>query len=466
MPLPENYVDNLPDNPMGQVDAADMNAITSAINTLVGTNYHVDDYGSDPTGATSSDAAVAAARAALGNDRGTLLFGTGTYQLSTPITPFGPGQNVLGCSIASTLIKFDGTGALIRAFDSRPYIDLANQHENTAGAGYGGRFAGFTIDGDGSGAASYGLHIGDFTGVEIDVAVLNFVGGASAGLYLDNTVTWCLDARVKARIFNCTSDVIFNGGGFNDFTGDYDFDVSVEPNQSAVVVRNSARLAACRLRLFGICRSGDPNVGAAILVGATDTDNASIDDAELMVSMHTSGAVGIGHKTLSVGDVASVSGYGVLDFVRGDVDWVAADLDNVIFGGSINTETAAATRLSREGLRCRGLLTNSPGAMDSATAVISLTGNRIWVRLTNGAHTVSIKAADAAALAQGGQSIEFDLFIQQPASGAAATCTWPGDWHWLDVTAPTLETGNNAVNHIRVVSVDGDNFYAQHLGHY
>jgi hypothetical protein len=54
--------------------------------------YLVDAYGADPTGASASDTAVAAAIAALATDHGIVEFGIGTYRLDSTQTLAHAGQ--------------------------------------------------------------------------------------------------------------------------------------------------------------------------------------------------------------------------------------------------------------------------------------------------------------------------------------------------------------------------------------
>ena len=75
----------------------------------------------------------------------------------------------------------------------------------------------------------------------------------------------------------------------------------------------------------------------------------------------------------------------------------------------------------------------------TATTTVSWAdGNVQYVRLTSGAQTFTFNNPKAGA--------RYLLILQQPASGAAATASWPAAVAWKDATAITLSTGNNDVD--------------------
>ena len=75
--------------------------------------FNVDDYGADPTGATNSNAAITAARTALGTEPGLIVFGVGTYLFTNGLnvengTELGLNQGVMGQGASLTTVKFNG----------------------------------------------------------------------------------------------------------------------------------------------------------------------------------------------------------------------------------------------------------------------------------------------------------------------------------------------------------------------
>ena len=76
-------------------------------------HFNVDDYGADPTGATNSNAAITAARTALGTEPGLIVFGVGTYLFTNGLnvengTELGLNQGVMGQGASLTTVKFNG----------------------------------------------------------------------------------------------------------------------------------------------------------------------------------------------------------------------------------------------------------------------------------------------------------------------------------------------------------------------
>jgi len=80
----------------------------------------------------------------------------------------------------------------------------------------------------------------------------------------------------------------------------------------------------------------------------------------------------------------------------------------------------------------------------TATTTLSFAnGNVQYIRLTSGAQTLTLQNPKA-----GGR---YMLILQQPASGAAATISWPSTVSWSDGTAVTLSTDANDVDIIGCV---------------
>ena len=75
----------------------------------------------------------------------------------------------------------------------------------------------------------------------------------------------------------------------------------------------------------------------------------------------------------------------------------------------------------------------------TATTTISwANGNVQYIRLTSGAQTFTFANPKAGA--------RYLLIVQQPASGAAGTASWPAAVVWKDGTAVVLSTTNSDVD--------------------
>lgn len=85
----------------------------------------------------------------------------------------------------------------------------------------------------------------------------------------------------------------------------------------------------------------------------------------------------------------------------------------------------------------------------SATPIVA-------VQLQNGANILTALNAVAGAPPN-------RITLVQPTTGAAGTVTWPGNFVWPGGVAPTLSTGNSAVDMLDFVS-DGTNIYLRVLG--
>ena len=93
-------------------------------------------------------------------------------------------------------------------------------------------------------------------------------------------------------------------------------------------------------------------------------------------------------------------------------------------------------------------------------------GNIIWtlnanpivvVTLANGSNILSVVNQVA------GTPAPYRITLVQPATGAAGTVVWPASFVFPGGVAPTLSTGNNAVDLLSFVS-DGANMYIYTLG--
>jgi hypothetical protein len=276
---------------------------------------YVNDHGADPTGATFSDTAVAAAVTALGSSPGAIVFGPGTYKIANSVGTFGAGQSIIGQGRGLTTLSFHGTGDVMWV-----------KGTSTTNPPAGGVISGLTIDGAsaGTGASSAGIHAGDIFGLKIDnVLVQNFTVTGSKGIWFDDRVAWMERSDVSAVVINCTTCVLFDGstqtGLFPSFDySRYNFEIVPFANQNGVTLTGNAQWAGCQVRIIGNPQAGSSNTGAILTVGTSGTDGSQIaGGTSLAISMECDGTSGqVGHAAINVGSDASLIAFGTLNFAN------------------------------------------------------------------------------------------------------------------------------------------------------
>ena len=438
------------------------------------TTYYVDNYGSDPTGQSSSDAAVQAALTAMGANPGVLRFGSGVYLLSQTVT-VGPYQSVIGDSPGLTVLKYSGNSDAIRARDTRAFTagTISTQSSRwiaggVAGPGLGGKFEGLTIDGSEGGEDACGVHIGDMTNVDIDVVVKDFDGSGGKGIWFDNKTTWTEYARARAAIHNCKEAVVFEtNGGTNSFGyGNFDFHVLSWPNQTGVRMTNAVPYFCNIFNLTGGFYNGTSsgsNTGKVLhLTGNT------IFDASGCIQVEANGQSGYpGHKTIVREDTASMRFNGRLDFLASDTVSFSngsGPWSTLVLSGLINVDDLIGRHGSQQHFsRIIGGSTGTPSQIDPNDGILYYLGAN-WFSLNLPSGNTTLTPANYVGYPQPNfQAASFDIFIRQPASGAAGTMTWPSAWVWVDGQPPKLSTTNSAVDWIKVTTTDFVNWYATHM---
>lgn len=433
--------------------------------------FYVNDYpGADPTGATLSDGAIAAAVAARGDNPGTIVFGGGTYKYSVGLVD-GPYQSTIGGSgKQATILRYIGTGDALRVYDPRSAGSAAETVPGgTAGPGWGGQSHGLIIDGSDAGPSACGLHIGDITGAEIDIAVINFPDADQRGVWFDNRVTWCEGTKIKARTENCKQAVDFgvNGGATSFGYGQYDFFVIAYANQNGVHVGDDSliyNLTGSGLTIGGgFFNNSDDDANTGIVLHLSDTATV---DCHGSINVESNGEAGYpGHRTI-VRDGGNIHFDGNIDFRNGPIPFsngsgVSSQI--VLSGPRLNIDaTLGRMCADQHAKRVYGGSTGSIGFMSSTGAWFPFSGNWFYPVLASGANTVTINYAAGVDPAYT-QAASFDFFLQQPASGAASTLTWPGSFVWADGAPPILSSVHGAVDHIHVTTADFNTYFAEHV---
>lgn len=330
--------------------------------------FHVDDYGADPTGATSSSQAVADAYAAMGSSPGVIEFGIGTYRLTAGLnaangTALEPLQGIRGQGSGVTKIDFRGTGACFEFRDTDFFnTNIYHQH----GGCHGLSIVGWLN----SNTNTYGIRYGDMWRVRIsDVEIVGLNKAGCIGLWGDNQVAWSERAFVECVVSQCTECFVFESNTGSTSSGSFDYSqywlsFIVQPGQHAFVLRSGSAgskvsMNGASVTLTGNCQlssgAGVPNTGELFRVGK-DNDDAASYSGELQIGVETSGSTG---------------GVGHYDFMMGDGPyWLVAS--RVTASGSINLIPFSGARFQTGNATPRtfafgGMLKNSPALGSTGT---------------------------------------------------------------------------------------------------
>ncbi len=256
-------------------------------------------YGADPNGVADSTAAVNAAASAVINTGagGIVYFPAGNYKISSTITVNTHAPIYFaGDGWYATNIRYYGSGDCFRIYDSILY-PVTN---------FGGGITGMTIDGTNAAAGSCGLHAGDLFQYQLNIAVQNFTGAGSKGVWLDNQQFWT--EQLNAYIFaeNCTQHVVLDraAGAAAGATGSFErcnltvFINQIGPSFDGLVLQNGAFIVD----------------GSVIIRGNFGTFNSSLSSAALRLTGNnpSGGYSSISYSHLDIGvecDLNPAGGY-------------------------------------------------------------------------------------------------------------------------------------------------------------
>jgi hypothetical protein len=213
---------------------------------------------------------------------------------------------------------------------------------------YSGGFCGITIDGQGAGVGSAGLHAGDLLQYELDLTVQNFSGTGGIGVHLDNVYYWTeqLHGRIYAQncashvVFDCTGPAATSSGSFERC----DLDIYIdhwEANRDGVVFANGAYTGNGSLRIRGNFSPSSSPVSSAVLrltgsvpsghdySGASGVINGMLDvGVECGTGAYTPQTIAFGSTANAIWDC-----YGALNFgIGGDANFSASNNDGNVGG--------------------------------------------------------------------------------------------------------------------------------------
>lgn len=312
-----------------------------------GSTKFVDDYpGSDPTGATPSDTAVAAAIADLGTSPGIVEFGSGTYRLDEAQAELGyPGQYFKAQGLGLTTIDFRGDGPALKCWDSTTDPTGVN-----APGRAGGVLGGLLIDGSNNTFAdSVGLMLGDLVEPVVEhTRIVGFTGAGCIGFLGQNRYGWTEYGRFDIESDDNTACFVLEAHpdhplvyGTNSWSYNiFDFGFSAEAEQSGVIVRNHVAAVGVTWTTKFNCNPGPTNTGTAFTFGQDEDDYVHIE-AAMDWSGETTNAGAVAHTDLNWFGDGNLRGEGSLifndfstPFVAGNI---APDSYKVVFSGRVDS---------------------------------------------------------------------------------------------------------------------------------
>jgi hypothetical protein len=429
----------------------------------------VDELGADPTGVNDSSAVIRAKQTALGSAAYQLVFGAGTYLMSSAFVNFGPNQGAVGVGSPFTSLSWSGSGSLITA--------TATSFVNSARAG---SFGGFQIDGPfGSSATTSGISYTNLQSMIVDdAAFYGLPGGAILGLtssiggYAEEGQL----TRLSASECGAHSGFVFN---FNGVSFDYtkiDAVVVVEGNIDIISITNNGQLQGADISLRGNCHApSGANTGAIVAIErGNGSGTGYMTNCRFSVSMEANDLLGgtAGHYLYWNGSTnaasqfsaeglfylynagaqcqGGVGGNGTFNSYNNPASFVG--VSNDLLGGDIQAGDALVV-MGGSTFTTASIGSLAPQAGAGGTSFIYWQfGDVLGVRLGTGANTFVFEGAN-------GFVRKVEMFLVQPSTGTNATVTWPSSVKWPAATAPTLSTANGYIDKLRFTYVPATGFW-------
>jgi hypothetical protein len=427
---------------------------------------YVDELGADPTGVNDSSAVIRTKQTALGSAAYLLVFGAGTYLMSSAFVNFGPDQGAIGVTSTITNLSWSGSGPLITATNA-VFSDSARA----------GRFGGFSINGPyGSGTTS-GFQYSNLQSIIIDdVLFYGLPGGAviganpGGGYAEEGQLT-----RLSMSECGLGSGYVFQFRGTSFDYSKIDAVVVVEANIDVLSLVGGAAMQGLNLSLRGNCHGGTgSNTGAIVAIdrgGASGISN--LRNATFNVAMEANDSPGVvGHYLYWNGShnaASQFSAQGVFHLFAAGATCQGGVGGNATFNSYFNPASfAGITNDIAGGDMSAGDSFVFMGGTDWTTVNVGTIGSQSGAGSTL---TVYWQFGDvnAIALGTGANTIVFqgangfvkhvELFLVQPSSGTAATVTWPSSVKWPAATAPTLSTASGYVDKFRFTYIPGNAFW-------
>lgn len=411
---------------------------------------YLDNYGSDPTGTTFSDAAMAAAQAAGGSGAYQIVAGQGTYKFANSYN-FARNQGLKGQGSSQTTFTYTGSSTFLNFWFS----------SFTASTSVGGPVSGFTINGFGAGAGAVGMRWGDLNKPRVnDILIAGFnASAASIGLYMHNVNGWSEEGEWTAiNLVQNSTNVYFDTNSF-DYSI-YQFVIVANSGQDGVRMENAALLTGCRLEIRGNFTSGVGNTGSVIVMDklAVGSGTCVISQASLDIVVECDGSTGVGHFSVrQLGAAGSqFNGFGAVGFIPETIAFQAPTFSgsyglggNIQFPtlGYMDTTDAFVAQGATQWLQYGNTSTNFAF---NGMSIFPGNGDYQAFILPNGAITINSFFGTNYA-----RTRRIEIMFKQPSGGAAGTITWPAGIKWAGGTH-ALSAANNAIDKVRLTYYPGD----------
>lgn len=285
--------------------ANDMNAVLNALGSRFGNEFHINDYGADPTGTLLSDTAwnlcYADATASLQVNSGALIMlGGGQYKFSVNTVNISDARiGLMGQGrVATTLFTTGSSGNLM----------------TVAGANAGSQgcapISGFNLYGWNAGAATTGLRYGDRLNGYLECSASGFNGAGSRGFWVldnagtnsegsffilasdNNTVCYDFDAVTPASGASLDYSHLYLHVGITTLNG---------VNSVGMRVINGMHLYGGYVQLSGNIRASSSLTATVLQVGGSGTDTSHISDSYLNVAVEADAGTGTNNDLLIQG---------------------------------------------------------------------------------------------------------------------------------------------------------------------
>lgn len=414
----------------------------------------MDALGADATGGTSVTTLFNSQLTAQAGKPCLFVFGVGTYLWSAAPNALGKNQSVMGLGSRVTNFTWSGSGSLFNATEA--VTGAWNGSDNA------GSLSGFSINGPFGTGGTAGIAYSALQGLRIDdVGFYGLDGGAITGTAV-GTSDWAEEAvMTRLDISGCgaTSGSVFSFTGTSFDYSSIDAVVVVEANIDVLALHNGAELQGLQLNLRGNLHGGTSNTGALISIdrgGATNT--SLIGGGVFGVSMEADGTGNaggsgtVGPWLLWMENTSSASQFSAAgSFTVFNAGATCQGINNpnnlpVSFLGPMNSGTQDMLD-GEAGVVYGGLpLTTAAMAWDTLyeNTLYPEFADVMAFQLASGAQTLAVDANSAYVR-------RFSFLVKQPSSGAAGTVTWPASFHWMNGSAPTLQTANSAIDQIDAI---------------
>ena len=441
----------------------------------------------DTTGATDT-----AAIQAVWNAGGIPELAIGEFYI-TGVTANAGAQWLYGSGTWATFVHQVGKGDAIRMYN--PVFPVGGAW--TGWNKWGGGVKYLTIDGSMAAPGSSGLHIGDGEFYDIDIMVQHFNGAGSAGILLDNTVSWTEKMRLHALTIDCTTHVQMTVTNGHDSFEYNDFDLVIEAlhNQVGLALANGAYLNNSRVIIRGnFNRAAPPNSGLVLSVNGQDTRPGGyfcrITKTDLNITVEADGGGNGLPQTIWIGPGNYIGQcYGRLVFGGLGTVWAPC---NVVWARSSQNSFSGVVlgdaNISPAGVSSNGPVNpawvdaNSPaiyatGTLSGSTGAISDQRADFFLSPSGAVPVLSANITIKLGGSGGAGSVPAPqrktILLKQARSGTAGfpfTVTWPRNPSpttlaptvlWAGGTAPVMTPAANAVDMYVLETLDGATWYGR-----